>query len=152
MNNEEAAQLRDQNTQARAFNEQVIAEFRANKGIVGGHFKDARLLLLHHVGRRTGKQYVLPVLYMHDGGSLVVAGSNGGAKREPAWVANLEAMSETTVEVGEQTLTVKVSVLRGRVPERERLYARLVEYWPDFLTYEGNTDRVFPVIRLDPVG
>ena len=151
MNDEEATQLRDDNAQARAFNEQVIAEFRANKGIVGGHFKAARLLLLHHVGRRTGKQYVLPALYLRDGDSFLMVGSNGGAEKEPAWVANLEAMSEVTVEVGEETLTVRPSCFRERTPERERLYARLAEYWPDLREYEKNADRTFPVIRLDPV-
>jgi deazaflavin-dependent oxidoreductase (nitroreductase family) len=145
-------ELRDNKEMVRGFNQQVIEEFRANKGIVGGHFKPVRLLLLHHRGRRTGQAYVLPLLYMRDGESFILAGSNGGAEKEPAWVANLEAMSEATVEVGEETLTVKPAVIRESDPERDRLYSDLVKYWPDFLKYEENTDRPFPVIRLDPVG
>lgn len=149
MDDEESAQIRDQSELARAFNEQVITEFRANKGVVGGHFQGVSLLLLHHTGRRTGKRYVLPMLYLSDGDSFLIAGSNGGHVKEPAWVANLEMMPETTVEVGEETLIVKPEFFRGRTPERELLYAKLVDYWPDFLKYEENTDRVFPVIRLD---
>ena len=151
MNNEEAAALRDSNQQARAFNDQVIAEFRANKGIVGGHFATTTLLLLHHVGRRTGREYVQPLLYMRDGDSYILAGSNGGAEKEPAWVTNLAAMSKATIEVGEETLTVEPKAVPGGTPERDRLYARLVEYWPDFLKYEQNTDRLFPLFKLEPV-
>jgi deazaflavin-dependent oxidoreductase (nitroreductase family) len=152
MNDEEAARLRESNELVRPFNEQVISEFRASKGIVGGHFAPVRLLLLHHVGRRSGKEYVLPLLYLRDGDSFILAGSNGGAEREPAWVSNLEGMSETTIEVGEEILTVRPESIREPTSERERLYARLVDYWPDFLKYGKNTDRQFPLIRLHPIG
>jgi deazaflavin-dependent oxidoreductase (nitroreductase family) len=151
MDRGDAARLRDHNELARGFNEQVITEFRANKGVVGGHFASVTLLLLHHVGRRSGKSYLLPLMYLPDGDSYIVAGSNGGAQDEPAWVMNLEAMPEATIEVGERTLTVRPRSIRGRTPERQQLYARLVNYWPGFLTYEENTDRLFPLVRLDPV-
>lgn len=134
------------------FSKQVIAEFRASKGIVGGHFANARVLLLHEVGMKTGREYVIPLVYLQDGESFLVAGSNGGAVKEPAWVANLEAMEQAIVEVGGETLTVRASVIRQRTPERDRLYTRLVEYWPDYLEYEKHTDRLFPVVRLEPIG
>jgi deazaflavin-dependent oxidoreductase (nitroreductase family) len=136
-------------------NDQVIAEFRANAGVVreamGGHFKDIHLLLLHNVGIRSGKTYVNPVLYQNEGDGFIVGGSNGGlTDTQPQWVANVAAMPETTIEVGERTLKVKPTVLyEGQ--ERDRLYAALVAYWPDFLEYETHTSRQFPVIRLDPM-
>jgi deazaflavin-dependent oxidoreductase (nitroreductase family) len=133
------------------FNGQVIEEFRANAGVVGGHFEGKHLLLLHTVGRRTGLQRVNPLVYATYGAGFVVSGSNGGADREPAWVTNVEAMSEVTIEVGDRTLIAKVSVLRDGA-ERDRSYARLVDYWPDFREYEANTTRKFPVVRLEPVG
>jgi deazaflavin-dependent oxidoreductase (nitroreductase family) len=132
------------------FNTQVIEEFRANKGIVGGHFEGKRLLILHTVGRRTGQPRLNPLVYTANGTRLLVAGSNGGAEKEPVWVSNVEAMSEVTIEVGEQTLKAKVSVVREG-EEWAADYAKLVEYWPDFLKYEENTDRKFAVVRLDPV-
>ena len=91
-----------------SLNEQIVAEFRANGGVVrdalGGFFKGIHLLLLHHVGRRSGQEHLTPLLYVDDGGSLVLVGSNGGAEKEPLWFANVEAMSEVTIEVGERTL------------------------------------------------
>lgn len=132
------------------FNTQVIEEFRANRGIVGGHFEGKRLLILHTVGRRSGQPRLNPLVYTTNGRTFLVAGSNGGAEQEPVWVANVEAMSEVTVEVGEQTLTAKVSVVRDGEQWAED-YARLVEYWPDFRKYEQNTDRKFAVVRLDPI-
>jgi deazaflavin-dependent oxidoreductase (nitroreductase family) len=132
------------------FNTQVIEEFRANAGVVGGHFENANLLLLHTIGRRTGAERVTPLLYLADADSYVLVGSNGGAEKEPAWVANVAAMPELTIEVGEQKRTVRPTILRDGA-ERARLYARLAEYWPDVREYETHTDRLFPLIRLDPV-
>jgi deazaflavin-dependent oxidoreductase (nitroreductase family) len=136
-------------------NDQVIAEFRANGGVVrdalGGFFKDIHLLLLHHVGRRSGQEHVTPLLYVDDGRRLVLVGSNGAVPdKEPLWFANVEAMAEVTIEVGERTLKAKPTVLREG-PERDRLYALAVDYWPDLLQYETKAAfRQFPVIRLGP--
>jgi len=131
-----------------SFNDQIIAEFRANAGVVGGHFDGKHLLLLHTIGRRTGRERVIPLVYTTVGDSYVVAGSQGGAEKDPLWVANIEAMPEITIELGTGTLTAKPTVVREGA-ERERLYSALVEYWPDFLVYETRTTRQFPVIRLD---
>ncbi len=66
-------------------NDLVIAEFRANGGAVveamGGHFKEVHLLLLHHTGTRTGRRYVTPLIYVADGDSYVLVGSNGGGRQ-----------------------------------------------------------------------
>jgi hypothetical protein len=104
--------------------------------VVGGHFEGKHLLLLHTIGRRTGQERVIPLVYTTVGDSYVVAGSQGGAEKDPLWVANVEAMPAVVREGA----------------ERERLYAALVEYWPDFRVYETRTARQFPVIRLDPTG
>jgi deazaflavin-dependent oxidoreductase (nitroreductase family) len=133
------------------FNASTIEEFRANKGVVGGHFEGKQLLILHVIGRKTGQERLNPLIYRTDGDSLIVVGSAGGAEQEPVWVRNVEEMSEITVEVGERTITAKPSVLRDG-PERDRLYATMVAYWPDFTQYETKTSRSFPVIRLDPIG
>lgn len=132
-------------------NDTVIAEFRENGGAVraamDGHFKDVHLVLLHHLGRRSGRAYVTPLLYVEHGDSWLLAGSNGGAEPEPQWVANVEAMRTVTLEFGEKVVEARPAVLRGGA-ERDRLYRALVEYWPDLLNYEKNTDRSFPVIQL----
>jgi deazaflavin-dependent oxidoreductase (nitroreductase family) len=134
-------------------NDQVVAEFRVNAGVVvdalGGHFKSIHLLLLHHAGRRSGRPYVTPLLYVEDGDRYILIGSNGGADKEPAWVTNVAAMVEVLIEVGEQTLTVKPTVLR-KGAEWNRLHAAVVAYWPDILEYQTHTTRTFPLIVLDP--
>ena len=133
------------------FNAQIIDEFRSNNGVVGGHFEGKHLALVHVVGRKTGTERVYPLIYATDGDAVLVCGSLGGAPQEPQWVANLEAMSEVKVELPEGTITARPTVLRGGA-ERARLYGKLADYWPDFWEYEKNSDRRFPVIRLDPIG
>jgi deazaflavin-dependent oxidoreductase (nitroreductase family) len=135
-------------------NNGVIAEFRANRGVVteamGGHFKDTTVTLVHHAGRRTGKEYVQPLLCMSDGGSYVLVGSNGGDGKEPLWVRNLEAMPQTAIELGERTIKVKPRVLRDGA-ERDRLHEEFTKFWPDLREYEKHTDRAFPVVVLEPI-
>ena len=132
----------------------VITEFRANAGVVldamGGHFKNVHLLLLHHTDRRSGQLYVTPLLYVEDGDRHVLIGSNGGAEREPAWVAYVAAMPEVAIQLGEQTLTAKPTILREG-PEWDRLHAAAVDYWPDILEYQTHTTRTYPFIVLDPI-
>jgi deazaflavin-dependent oxidoreductase (nitroreductase family) len=135
-------------------NARVVAEFRANGGRVteamAGHFKDVHLLLLHNTGRRSGHQHVTPLLYLKDAGAYIVMGSNGGAEKEPTWVTNVAAMSEVIVEVGEQKLTTKPTLLR-QGPERDRLQSAMADYWPDIRVYQILTTRTFPLIVLEPI-
>lgn len=134
----------------------VIEAFRANAGVMGddvmgGHFTGKRLVLLHHVGRVSGKQYVTPLVAASDGDAYVICGSLGGAPKDPAWVANIEdGPGEATIELGGRTLQVATTVVRPTSPEWERLYGIWAEYWPDAKEYETHTDRKFPVIRLAP--
>jgi deazaflavin-dependent oxidoreductase (nitroreductase family) len=134
----------------------VIEAFRANAGVLGedvagGHFLGKRLVLLHHVGRVSGKEYVTPLVAATDGDAYLVVGSMGGAPKDPTWVANVEdGTGETTIEVGDQTVRATTTVVRPTSPEWERLYGIWAAYWPDAKVYETHTDRKFPVIRLEP--
>jgi deazaflavin-dependent oxidoreductase (nitroreductase family) len=133
-------------------NTNVVDEFRANHGVVGGYFEGTDLLILHVTGRKSGKERLYPLIRVDDGDSYAVVGSLGGAPQDPQWVANVEAMSETVIEVGDDTIKVTPTVLREG-PERDRLYAKAVEVWPAFRDdYEKKTDRVFPIIKLVPIG
>jgi deazaflavin-dependent oxidoreductase (nitroreductase family) len=134
------------------WNDQIVATFRANAGVVGGPFEGKRLVLLHHVGRRSGQERVAPLVSATDGDAYVVVGSLGGAPKDPSWVGNIEAgPGETTVEIGDQARRVKTTVVRSTSPEWERLYGIWADYWPATREYEKNTSRKFPVIRLEPV-
>ena len=91
-----------------------------------------------------------PLLYVEDGDRHVLIGSNGGAEREPAWVAYVAAMPEVAIHVGEQTLTAKPTILREG-PEWDRLHAAAVDYWPNIFEYQTHTTRTYPFIVLDPI-
>ena len=90
------------------WNAKIIAEFRANGGKVGGNFEGAPVVLMHHVGRKSGKESVNPVMYLPDESdetTIYVFASKGGAPTDPHWFLNLKANPEVTVEVGTETGT-----------------------------------------------
>jgi deazaflavin-dependent oxidoreductase (nitroreductase family) len=132
-----------------SWNDTVIEEFRANDGVVGGPFQGKTLILLHTVGRRTGQEYVYPLVAAPDGDDLVLCGSMAGAPTDPQWIGSLEAGSGTaTVEIGAKTVQADYTVVRPGHAEWERLYGIWRAYWPDAAEYETKTDRKFPVVRL----
>jgi deazaflavin-dependent oxidoreductase (nitroreductase family) len=131
------------------FNQQVIDEFRANEGRVGGYFKDATLVLLTTTGAKSGNRVTSPVMYMADGDRYIVIASNAGADNHPAWYHNLSAHPEATAEIGTETFQVKATFIEGE--ERDKLYARMVEIAPGFAEYEAKTSRRIPVVALHRV-
>jgi deazaflavin-dependent oxidoreductase (nitroreductase family) len=134
------------------WNKDIIEEFRANEGKVGGYFDGATVLLLHTTGRRSGKEHVTPLVYLPDDDHWVVIGSKGGAPADPDWVRNLEASPAATIEVGTSTIPVRATkILRGG-PEWDDLYARQVARREGFAEYLERTAgiRTIPVIVLEP--
>ncbi|MEU8206526.1 nitroreductase/quinone reductase family protein [Streptosporangium sp. NPDC049046] len=133
------------------FNQQIIEEFRANGGRVGGPFEGARLLLLTTVGARSGARHTTPLGYLPDGGARVlVIASAGGAPNHPAWFHNLVADPLVTVEDGIFTYQARAVVLEGA--ERDRVFARAAEADPGWADYQAKTARVIPVVALQQVG
>ncbi len=130
------------------FNAQIIDEFRANAGRVGGMFQDSTLLLLHHTGAKSGLGRINPLGYLRDGGRYVVFASKGGAPTNPDWYYNLKANPNATIEVGTDTLDVVAGEATGE--ERERLYSTQAERVPQFAEYQNQTERLIPVIVLTP--
>ena len=128
------------------FNARNIAEFRRNHGKVGGYFEGAPLLLLHTVGRRSGKVRVNPVMYLKDGERYLVFASKGGADTHPDWYRNLLARPDIQIEVGDDTLDVHAEDVKGS--ERDALYKRQATLYPQFAEYQRKTKRVIPVISL----
>ena len=131
------------------WNQGIIEEFRSNQGRVGGMFEGASMILVHHVGRKSGKEFVNPLAYLpgEDGGMYLFA-SKAGAPTNPDWYYNLVAAGRATVEVGTETFDVTVSEVTGA--ERDRIYAKQVAVAPGFGDYAKKTEgvRVIPVRRL----
>ena len=123
--------------------------YRASGGKIAGRMGRARVLLLHHVGRKSGTKRVTPLLYLPDGGDLVIVASKGGADKHPAWFHNLMAGPETTVEVGREKRRVRAR--RATDDERAELWPRLVEIYGPYADYEQYAgDRRIPVVVLEP--
>jgi len=124
--------------------------------LTGGRIGDkvprgkGKMLLLDHVGRKSGKHRTLPLLYVEDGEDLVIVASKGGSHKHPAWFLNLMANPETSVQVGPEKRSV---VAREADPkERARLWPLVVETWPDYENYQRRTEREIPLVILSPAG
>ena len=129
------------------WNDGVIAEFRANEGRVGGYFEGAPMILLHHIGAKSGTVRVTPLVYFpQDDGSMLVVASKGGAPTNPDWYHNLMANPRFEVEVGTETFTVDAHELDPR--RAGEAWPGIVAERPGFGDYETKTTRVIPVLRL----
>jgi len=128
------------------FNAQIITEFRANDGVVGGPFEGATVLLLHTTGAKSGAERVNPVVARRAGDDLFVFASKAGAPTNPDWFHNLVANPSVTAELGTDTFAATAEVLEGA--ERDRVYAAQAADYANFAEYQTLTDRVIPVVRL----
>jgi deazaflavin-dependent oxidoreductase (nitroreductase family) len=129
------------------WNRQIIEEFRANGGKVGGMWEGRPLLLLTTIGAKSGQRRTRPMMYMDNGDRLFVFASKGGAPTNPDWYYNLLAHPEVTVEVGKETYDAIATPVTGE--ERDRIYAQWAEMYPQFGEYQEKTTRKIPVIALE---
>ena len=133
-----------------------VRAFRLTNGRIGskwrigaGFRKPVPTLLLNHVGRKSGRPFTTPLLYLEDGRDLVIVASQGGLPKNPQWYPNLVAQPDVTVEVkGEGVRPVRART--AGPDERAALWPRLVELYADFASYASWTDREIPVVVLEP--
>jgi len=130
------------------WNAQIIAEFRANQGKVGGQFEGAPMLLLHTTGAKTGQERVNPMMYLELDGRRFVFASKAGADTHPDWYHNLVADPKVTVEVGGDVYEATAAPLPE--DERSRVYAEQARRYEGFAEYAAKTSRVIPVVELTP--
>ena len=130
-----------------AFNREVIDEFRANQGKVGGGFADAPMILITHTGARSGKEYTSPLVYSMDGDKPVIIASKGGVPDDPQWFRNLLANPDVTVEIGTEKYRARARVAEGA--ERDRLFRAQADLMPNFDEYATKTTRVIPVVVIE---
>ncbi len=123
--------------------------YRATAGLVGHRLPGGpSMLLLDHVGARSGTQRTTPLVYVEDGDDLVLVASKGGHPRNPAWFHNLLAHPETTVQVGSARRRVRARV--ATPGERERLWPKAVSAYSGYAGYQRRTDREIPLVILEP--
>src|SRR5579875_2484396 len=133
------------------WNAQIIEEFRANNGRVGGQFEGAPMVLVHHRGRKSGTEYVNPMMYLADEtdtSTIYVFASKAGAPTHPDWYHNLITAGAGRVEIGGDEYDVTVTELAGE--ERDRIYAEQASRYPGFAEYAAKTAgiRTIPVLAL----
>lgn len=123
--------------------------YRATGGVVGARLPGVRppVLLLTARGRRTGQPRTTPTIFFTIKDRVVIAGTNNGDDRDPAWCANLRADPAATIQIGRDRRAVRARFAAG--PERERLWAAMKEEHPLFAAYEERTRRETPVIVLE---
>ncbi|MBB5874456.1 deazaflavin-dependent oxidoreductase (nitroreductase family) [Allocatelliglobosispora scoriae] len=132
---------------ANAWNRRIIEEFRANEGRVGGPFEGAPMMLMHHIGVKSGTERVSPLVYFpQEDGRMVVIASDGGAPANPGWYYNLKANPKVTVEVGTETFSAVAEEIAGEA--REALWPALVAERPGFGEYQAKVTRTIPVFAL----
>lgn len=135
------------------FNRHIIAEFRSNRGKVGGVFAGMDVVLLTTTGAKSGLPRLKALVSLAIEGRMFVVGSRGGASRDPAWVFNLRANPKARLEIGEESYDVNVREPVG--PERDELFAKVVAVAPNFGEYQAKTTRVIPLfefLRASEVG
>jgi deazaflavin-dependent oxidoreductase (nitroreductase family) len=137
----------DEMAAEREFNKQNIEEFRRNGGKVGGQFEGFPLLILTSTGAKSGAERVSLIAYFDIDGKNYIIGSAAGRDQSPAWVFNIRANPDVTVEIGADPPR---GVVAHELPrdERDRIYGIVVERAPGFADYEKKTDRVIPVFEL----
>ncbi len=109
--------------------------------------RDTTILLLTTRGRTSGEPHTTPLIFREDGDRFVIVASKGGAPEHPGWYANLVADRDATVQV--RAVEVPVRAVDAEGAERERLWQRMVEVWPDYDAYQQRTDRQIPVVVLE---
>ena len=130
----------------KSFNRDVVEEFRANGGKVGGPFSASDLLLLTTTGAKSGQQRVSPLAYLRIDGKLIIIGAFRGADFHPAWVHNLRANPHVHIELGTEAFD---AIARELPPdEREEIFAKVTAVAPAFADYQAKTTRVIPIFEL----
>jgi deazaflavin-dependent oxidoreductase (nitroreductase family) len=131
------------------WNTNIINEFRANEGRVGGPFAGAPLLLLHSTGAKSGAERVTPMMYQLVDGGYAIFASKAGADSNPAWYHNLLAHPKAKAEIGTGIIDVVARLLDDA--EREPIWTTQKERYPRFAGYEQKTSRQIPVFVLEPI-
>ena len=126
-----------------------VAIYRATDGRVGHHIPGVPpMLLLDHVGAKTGTRRTAALAYVEDGLNVAIIASKGGHPKHPSWFHNLMAHPDVTVQIGKDRRAVRARVASRE--ERARLWPRAVKAWPGYGTYQERTDREIPVVILEP--
>lgn len=121
-----------------------------SNGRDGHEWNGVHTLLLTTRGKRSGRLRLMPLIYGRDGDSYVVVASKGGAPVNPGWFHNLAAEPSVRIQVGADVMPATARI--ADESDRDRLWPRMLEIWPDYEEYQARTERVIPLVVLTPAG
>lgn len=126
-----------------------VAVYRRTRGLIGHRIPGMPpYLILDHVGAKTGRERASPLGYMRHGPDVVLVASNGGGPRNPAWLHNLRAHPDVTIQIGPHRSAVHARI--AGPAERARLWPKVLEFDDIFTAYQERTDREIPLVILEP--
>ena len=131
------------------YNQNVIKEFRANGGKVGGMMQGRPVILITSTGAKTGRELTRPLVYSRDGSRCVIVASYAGGPHNPPWYHNLVKNPVCTVEIGTEKFRARATPTTGA--ERERLFTQHGAAMPIFNEYKEKTSRQIPVFVLERI-
>jgi deazaflavin-dependent oxidoreductase (nitroreductase family) len=131
------------------FGKEHVDRYEATDGAEGYTWRnDTTILLLHTKGRRSGKEYVHPLIFRdYDDDKYLIVASKGGAPEPPDWYRNIEADPEVTVQIKGDTFRARARV--ATADEKPQMWQHMTEVWPDYDDYQEKTDREIPVVVLE---
>ncbi|NYJ06029.1 nitroreductase family deazaflavin-dependent oxidoreductase [Petropleomorpha daqingensis] len=127
-----------------------VTMVRRSGGKLVRTFRGGDMLLLSHTGRRSGKAFTTPALYVRDGEDYVIAASNGGIDAEPQWWLNLQADPRGAVEIGGRRTPVRATQVDET--DRQQLWDALMAKCPTYDDYQAGVSRRISLVRLSPIG
>ncbi len=129
-----------------------MALYRWSGGRIGGHLPGwpaARIVLVDHIGAKSGAKRTSPLMYLEDGDAIAVVASKGGQPTNPAWFHNLKVNLDTTIQIGSVVRKVRARVATDE--ERDRLWPKFVAFFSGYEFYRSNAKgRMIPIVILEP--
>lgn len=131
------------------FGQQHVERYEATDGEEGHEWQGTQTLLLTTTGRKSGEPRTNPLIYAPYGDAYTIVASKGGTDAPPAWYLNLSDNPEVDVQVKGDRF--KARARTASAEEKPALWKTMVAEWPHYDAYQENTERVIPVVVLDPV-
>jgi deazaflavin-dependent oxidoreductase (nitroreductase family) len=125
--------------------------YRVSGGRLGKTMGGAPVLLLMVRGRKSGKLYRLPLIYVTTDKGYAVIATQGGAPKHPAWFLNLQAAGAAVIQIGSDKIPVKAHVLPDPTdPRHQMIWQAGVDIFPGYNEYKARTSRLIPIVELLP--
>lgn len=125
--------------------------YRLTRGLLGQHIPGTPpMLILDHIGAKSGTRRSTPLCYMPDGVRYIVVAAKGGHPQNPAWLYNLRAHPSVTVQIGSGR--VKMNARELNPEEHQTMWPQALDYTSHWRRYARRVppSRTIPLVALEP--